>query len=339
MRFCECYLDRIDTLDQQIHAFLHVDRGGVLQMADAIDHRRETGQPVGALAGLPVAIKDVICCRGNVTSCASRMLEDYVSPYDATVVAKLKEADAIIIGKTNLDEFAMGSSTENSAVFPTCNPWNTAKVPGGSSGGSAAAVAARFTPLALGTDTGGSVRQPASFCGAVGLKPTYGRISRYGLVAFASSLDQIGPVAQTVEDVALLLQATAGHDDRDSTSAPVTVPAFANKIRQPLAGFRLGRVPEHFDDGLDADVASATREAMSVYQSLGATIVDVSMPHARYGIATYYIIAPCEASSNLARYDGMHYGRRADGDQTAAEREAPSANGDSPLVLRLPSVS
>jgi aspartyl-tRNA(Asn)/glutamyl-tRNA(Gln) amidotransferase subunit A len=269
------------------------------------------------------------------------MLQSFIPPYDATVVARLQAADAVLLGKTNLDEFAMGGSTESSALGTTRNPWDLDRVPGGSSGGAAACVAARMAPLSVGTDTGGSIRQPAAFCNVVGLKPTYGRVSRYGLVAFASSLDQIGPLAASVEDTALLLQALAGDDPLDATTAPVAVPAYGETVRQPLKGLRLGLIQEHFAEGLDAEVAEVVQAAVDVFTSLGAQIVDVSLPHSRYGIATYYILAPCEASSNLARYDGVHYGHRCDLSQMMAElsreRQASAAGQpppdiDTPLV-------
>jgi aspartyl-tRNA(Asn)/glutamyl-tRNA(Gln) amidotransferase subunit A len=240
------------------------------------------------------------------------MLENFVPPYDATVVAKLKAADAILIGKTNMDEFAMGGTTENSAFHPTRNPWDVSRTPGGSSGGAAACIAARMAPLSLGTDTGGSIRQPASFCGVAGMKPTYGRVSRFGLVAFASSLDQVGPFARSVEDIALVFDVIAGHDPRDSTSANQPAPRTLSEIRQPLTGLRIGLAREHFAAGLDSDVERSVREAVRIYESLGAAVKEVSLPHGKYGVSTYYILAPCEASSNLARYDGVHYGYRTD---------------------------
>ena len=272
------------------------------------------------------------------------MLEHFVPPYDATVIAKLKAADAVLIGKTNMDEFAMGGSTENSAFQKTANPWDTTRIPGGSSGGAAACLAAGMAPLSIGSDTGGSIRQPAGLCGVTGLKPTYGRVSRYGLVAFASSLDQIGPLARTAEDVALLLEVMAGHDPLDSTSVDRPVPKYRETVKQPLKNLRLGLVREHFAAGLDREVEAAVREAVKVYESLGATVEDISLPHGKYGVATYYIIAPCEASSNLARYDGVHYGHRADEKKLvaalAAERAALEKAGrreaaeaiDNPLV-------
>ncbi|MDX1947379.1 MAG: Asp-tRNA(Asn)/Glu-tRNA(Gln) amidotransferase subunit GatA [Pirellulaceae bacterium] len=306
------YAEQICKLDGEIRAFLHVDIDAALARAKEIDARRAAGQPVGKLAGLPVAIKDVICTKGVRTTCGSKMLEKFVPPYDATVVEKLHAADAVLIGKTNMDEFAMGGSTENSAYFKTTNPWDTTRVPGGSSGGAAACLAAGMAPLSIGTDTGGSIRQPAAFCGVTGLKPTYGRVSRYGLVAFASSLDQIGPMGCSAEDCALLLEVLAGHDPRDSTSANLATPEYTKTVNQPLAGLKLGLVREHFGPGLNGEIDAAVREVVKVYQSLGATVKDISLPYSKYGIATYYIIAPSEASSNLARYDGVHYGYRTD---------------------------
>ncbi|MBN2216769.1 MAG: Asp-tRNA(Asn)/Glu-tRNA(Gln) amidotransferase subunit GatA [Pirellulales bacterium] len=317
----QAFLDRIDKVDTTIRAFLRVDRDGALAQAEAIDARRQAGKPVGPLAGLPVAIKDVLCTAGEPTTCASRMLEHFRPPYDATVVARLRAADAVLLGKTNMDEFAMGGSNENSAFGPVRNPWDTDRIPGGSSGGSAAAVAARMAPLALGSDTGGSIRCPAALCGVTGLKPTYGRVSRYGLVAFASSLDQVGPMTRSAEDAALLLSVVAGHDPADSTSVNRPVPDYAKAIKQPLSGLRIGLAREHFGEGLDAEVERAVREAIRVYESFGATVREISLPHSKYAVATYYIIAPCEASSNLARYDGAHYGYRTDEKSMLAELE------------------
>ncbi len=322
------YLDRIERHDGRVKAFLRVDPAAALAQADEIDRRRKAGKPLGALAGLPVAVKDVLCTQGEPTTCASRMLQHFCPPYDATAVAKLKAADAVLIGRTNMDEFAMGGSNENSAFFPTHNPWDLSRIPGGSSGGSAAAVAARMAPLALGTDTGGSIRCPAGLCGISGLKPTYGRVSRYGLVAFASSLDQIGPMGQTAEDCALLLEVLAGHDPKDSTSVDLPVPRYTETVGQPLTGLRLGLVREHFGEGLDAEVEQAVREAVRVYQSLGASVKELSLPHGKYAVATYYIIAPCEASSNLARYDGVHYGYRGQG--PGFRGQGPGAGGQGP---------
>jgi aspartyl-tRNA(Asn)/glutamyl-tRNA(Gln) amidotransferase subunit A len=333
------YAERICAQDGKIKAFLHLDIDAALARAREIDARRTAGQPVGKLGGLPVAIKDVICTKGVKTTCGSRMLENFVPPYDAGVVERLKAADAILIGKTNMDEFAMGGSTENSAYFKTANPWDTTRVPGGSSGGAAACLAAGMTPLSIGTDTGGSIRQPAAFCGVTGLKPTYGRVSRYGLVAFASSLDQIGPLGHSAEDCALLLEVLAGHDRRDSTSADVPVPEYNKSVNEPLQGLKLGLVREHFGPGLDGEIDAAVREAVRVYQSLGASVRELSMPHSRYGIATYYIIAPSEASSNLARYDGVHYGYRTDEkamlERLAAEQKSLEAAGDAAKLAQL----
>ncbi len=316
------FLDQIERHDAEVGAFLRVDSQAALRQAAEIDQKRRRGEPVGRLGGLPVAVKDVLCTRGEPTTCASRMLEHFRPPYDATVVAALKSADAVLIGKTNMDEFAMGGSTENSAFQLTRNPWDLERIPGGSSGGSAACVAASMAPLAVGSDTGGSIRQPAGLCGITGMKPTYGRVSRYGLVAFASSLDQVGPLARTAEDAALLLEVLAGYDPRDSTSINRPVPPYTQTVRQPLEGLRIGLVREHFGEGLDPEVEQAVREAVGVYESLGAAVRELSMPHSKYAVATYYLIAPSEASSNLARYDGAHYGHRTDEKAMLAELDA-----------------
>jgi aspartyl-tRNA(Asn)/glutamyl-tRNA(Gln) amidotransferase subunit A len=315
----QAYLDRIAAVDERVGAFLRVDAEGALRRAAEIDARRTKRQAVGPLGGLPVAVKDLLCERGALTTCGSRMLASFRPPYDATVIAKLRDAGAVLIGRTNMDEFAMGGSTENSAFQPTRNPWDLERTPGGSSGGSAAAVAAGMAPLAIGSDTGGSIRQPAGLCGVVGMKPTYGRVSRYGLVAFASSLDQIGPFGNSVADVALLLEAIAGHDALDSTSLDVSVPPFSQTVNQPLKDLRIGWVREHFGPGLDGEVEAAVRAALDVYKSLGATLHEISLPHSKYGVAVYYVIAPSEASSNLARYDGVHYGYRTDEKEMLAE--------------------
>ena len=307
----DAFLTAIRDREPGVKAFVHVDEAAARRQAEAVDAKRTAGQPLGPLAGVPVAVKDVLCTNGVPTTCSSRMLRNFVPPYDAHVVERLKAADAVLIGKTNLDEFAMGSSTENSAVQVTRNPWDTTRTPGGSSGGSAAAVAAGMAPLSLGTDTGGSVRQPAALCGVVGMKPTYGRASRYGLIAFASSLDQVGPFARNVGDAALLLEAVAGHDGRDSTSVDRPVPAYTRTVNDPMAGLRVGVPKEFFDAGLDAEVEASVRAALKEYESLGAKLVDVTLPHAAtYAVAVYYIVATAEASSNLARYDGMHFGHR-----------------------------
>ena len=308
----QAYLDEISADGETIGAFLTVNSEGALAVATEVDRKRSRGEPLGRLAGLPVAVKDNICTKGLATTCASRMLENFVPPYDAHVTTQLLNADAVIISKANLDEFAMGSSTENSALKVTRNPWDTDCTPGGSSGGSAAAVAARLAPLGVGSDTGGSIRQPASFCGVVGLKPTYGRVSRYGLIAFASSLDQIGPFATDVTGAALLLETLAGHDNRDSTSVDRPVPNYSATLEQPLTGLRVGVVSEFFGEGIDADVDTSVKAAIDVYRSLGAEVSEVSLPHTKYAVATYYLIACSEASSNLARYDGVHYGHRAE---------------------------
>ncbi len=329
---CQAFLDRTDSCDDRVGAYLSVDREQVLSDAAAIDRRRADGQRLGLLSGLPVAVKDLLCTRGQVTSCGSRMLASFVPPYDATVISRLRAADGVVLGKTNLDEFAMGGSTETSALGTTRNPWDLERVPGGSSGGSAAAVAARLAPLALGTDTGGSIRQPAAFCGVTGLKPTYGRVSRFGLVAFASSLDQIGPMANSIEGCALLLEAIAGHDPRDATSAQVAMPAISQSINEPLAGLRLGVIRDHFTEGLEPQVATTVRDAIEVFRSLGAEVIDVSMPHSAYGIATYYILAPSEASSNLARYDGAHYGYRCDVASMTEELAAEYASAEDEIT-------
>ena len=322
------FLDRIEATNGTINAFLTVDREGALVRAADIDARRKAGKPLGALAGLPVALKDVLCTNDMPTTCASKMLKGFRPPYDADVVARLRRADAVFVGKTNMDEFAMGGSNENSAFGPVRNPWDLSRAPGGSSGGSAACVAADMAPVAIGSDTGGSIRQPAGLCGITGLKPTYGRVSRRGLVAFASSLDQIGPMARSAADCALIMETIAGHDPGDSTSLAVDVPRYTDLLDKPLAGVRIGRVPEHYAEGLDPEVAKGVEEAFAVLKAAGATVHDVQLPHAKYGIPTYYLIAPCEASSNLARYDGAHYGHRAEPGGHAAK----AGGFESPLV-------
>lgn len=306
---------RIEALDGRLHAFLNLRKDAALAEAEAIDRRRAAGEKLGRLAGIPVAIKDNLCTNdGLPTTCGSRMLENFHAPYDAHVVERLRKAGAIIVGKCNLDEFAMGSSTENSAFGPTRNPWKLDCVPGGSSGGSAAAVAAGMVPLSLGSDTGGSIRQPGSLCGVVGLKPTYGRVSRYGLIAFASSLDQIGPFARTIDDAALMLEVISGRDVRDSTSLDRPVPDYAASLESvDFKGLRIGLPNEFFGEGLDPEVEQIIRTALKVYQDAGAELVEVSLPHSKYALETYYIVATAECSSNLARYDGVHYGHRSEG--------------------------
>jgi aspartyl-tRNA(Asn)/glutamyl-tRNA(Gln) amidotransferase subunit A len=307
----QAYLQSIRDRDSRIQAYLHVADEASLDRAREIDARRRNGRPVGLLAGLPVAVKDVFCTADQPTTCGSKILKGFRPPYDAHVVWRLKDADAVLIGKTNMDEFAMGSSTENSAFQPTRNPWDLNRIPGGSSGGSAAAVAAGEAPLAIGTDTGGSIRQPASLCGIVGLKPTYGRVSRFGLVAFASSLDQAGPFGRSVADVALLLEVIAGHDPRDSTCATDSVPPYSKSLEQPIKPLTIGVAKEYFSEGLDPEVDQAVRDAVGVLKEIGGTVKGVSLPHSPFAVATYYLVATAEASSNLARYDGVHYGCRA----------------------------
>lgn len=304
------YFERIESIDPLLSSFLTLMKDEALKEAQLYDDGRKD-LAASPLAGIPLGIKDVICTKGFRTTCGSRILENFIPPYDGTVAERIYKAGAILLGKNNMDEFAMGSSTENSGFTPTHNPWDTERVPGGSSGGSAAAVAADLCAASLGTDTGGSIRQPASFCGVVGLKPTYGRVSRFGLVAFASSLDQIGPITKDVEDAALLLQEIAGYDPKDSTSVNLPVPDYRGALRQSIKGLQLGIPKEYFIDGIEPDVAASVQKAIETLKQLGAEIVEVSLPHTDYGVAAYYIIAPAEASSNLARYDGVKYGLRA----------------------------
>ena len=301
---------RIDAVEDKIRAYVTLTREEAYAMADAA---AKTGGPAKPLSGIPIAIKDNMCTKGIPTTCSSRILKDFVPPYESTVTSKLIGNGYVLPGKTNLDEFAMGSSTENSAFHTTRNPWDTERIPGGSSGGSAAAVAADECIAALGSDTGGSIRQPASLCGVVGMKPTYGRVSRYGLVAFASSLDQIGPITKNVRDCAILMNIISGRDPRDSTSAPVDVPDFTAAVGRDIKGLKIGIPKEYFIEGMDAEVDRAVKESVRVLESLGAVPVDVSLPHTGYAVATYYVLATSEASSNLARYDGVKYGFRAEG--------------------------
>ncbi|HZA51720.1 MAG TPA: Asp-tRNA(Asn)/Glu-tRNA(Gln) amidotransferase subunit GatA [Myxococcaceae bacterium] len=304
-------LARIQKVDPKVRAFLRIDEKGALEQAESADSRRRARDPASRLDGVPIALKDIFCTRGVETTCGSRILKGYVPPYDANVVIRLKMAGMPILGKVNQDEFAMGSSTEASAFHPTYNPWDLTRTPGGSSGGSAAAVAAREAPSALGTDTGGSIRQPASLTNVVGLKPTYGRVSRYGVIAFASSLDQVGPITRTVPDCAALLQIIAGHDPNDSTSARIEAPDYSADLEGGVEGMKLGLPREYFVDGMDSEVRAAVEAAAREYEKLGARVVNISLPHTRYALATYYLIAPAEASSNLARYDGVRFGHRA----------------------------
>ncbi|MFP4222267.1 MAG: Asp-tRNA(Asn)/Glu-tRNA(Gln) amidotransferase subunit GatA [Phormidium sp.] len=331
-------LDRIEALEPQLHSFLHVTAEAAIARARRVDAKIAAGESIGLLEGIPIAIKDNLCMRGVPTTCGSRILENYIPPYNATVIEKLEAAGAVLLGKTNLDEFAMGSSTENSAYQVTANPWDTARVPGGSSGGSAAAVAADEAVVALGSDTGGSIRQPASFCGVVGMKPTYGLVSRYGLVAYASSLDQIGPFGRTVEDAATLLEAIAGYDPRDSTSLKVEIPHYSRAVKpnlKPKGRLRVGIIQETFGKGLDPEVETAVKAAIEVLQELGTEISVISCPTFSYGLPTYYIIAPSEASANLARYDGVKYGLRVEeADNLLEMYEKTRAQGFGPEVKR-----
>lgn len=306
----DAFLARIEEVESRVQSFVTVTDEDARIRADELDARLARGEDIGPLGGVPVALKDLLCTRGVRTTCSSKMLANFVPPYDAHVVERLRIDGAVTIGKANMDEFAMGSSTENSAFFPTKNPWDLTRVPGGSSGGSTAAVAALEAPLSLGSDTGGSIRQPAAYCGNVGLKPTYGLVSRYGLIAFASSLDQIGPIANDVRDCALLLQTIAGHDARDTTSINQPVPEYSKSLTGDVKGLRIGVASEFFAQGVEGYVVDAVKTAIAKYEALGAEIVEVSMPSVEYSLATYYIIAPSEASSNLARYDGVQYGLR-----------------------------
>ncbi len=318
----QAHLERIVDVDDRVHAFLHVDAQGALEAADAVDRARAAGDALGPLAGVPIAVKDVLATRGMPTTCGSRILEGWQPPYDATVVERLRGAGMVILGKTNMDEFAMGSSTEHSAYGPTHNPWDLTRIPGGSGGGSAAAVASFESPLAIGTDTGGSIRQPAAVTGTVGVKPTYGGVSRYGLVALASSLDQAGPCTRTVMDAALLHSVIGGHDPRDSTSIPEPLPdVVAAAQRADVRGMRVGLVRELSGEGYQAGVLQRFTEAVAILEDLGAEVVEVSCPHFDYALGAYYLILPSECSSNLARFDGMRYGLRAgdNGDRSVEE--------------------
>jgi aspartyl-tRNA(Asn)/glutamyl-tRNA(Gln) amidotransferase subunit A len=306
VQVAEAHLARIEAVDEKVHAFLHVDREGALAQARAVDEKRERGEKLGPLAGVPLALKDIFTTEGVPTTVGSKILEGWIPPYDATLTKRLKAADVVILGKTNMDEFAMGSSTENSAYGPTGNPWDLTKIPGGSGGGSSAALASFQAPLAIGTDTGGSIRQPAAVTGTVGVKPTYGAVSRYGMVAFSSSLDQGGPCARTVLDAALLHEVIAGHDSRDSTSIDAPVPPVVEAARHgDVAGLRIDVVTEFSGDGYQPGVMTRFNEAVELLESLGAKVTEVSCPHFRYALPAYYLIAPSECSSNLARFDAM----------------------------------
>lgn len=328
------YLERLAQLEPQLKSFITVTEELALQQARAVDARIRAGEEIGPLAGIPLAVKDNLCTQGIRTTCASRMLEGFIPPYESTVTARLAAAGMVTVGKTNLDEFAMGSSTENSAFQRTANPWDLTRVPGGSSGGSAAAVAADQAVVALGSDTGGSIRQPAAFCGVVGLKPTYGLVSRYGLVAFASSLDQVGPFGRTVEDVALLLQGIAGHDPMDSTSLKVRIPDYSQALIPDIKGFKIGVIRDLLGEGCGEETRAAVQAAIQHLQELGAEILEIDCPSFRYGLATYYIIAPSEASANLARYDGVKYGLREPADSLLSMYGKTRAHGFGPEVKR-----
>jgi len=315
----ELVVKRIENTDDEVDALLNSRPEQALALADEIDAKRAKGEKLGPLAGLPIAVKDLLCEKDIECTCASKILKGYFPPYNATVIEKLKNAGAIIVGRLNMDEFAMGSSTENSAFKQTKNPWDIERIPGGSSGGSAASVAARQFPLTIGTDTGGSIRQPAGLCGVTGLKPTYGRVSRYGLVAYASSLDQIGPLTLNAEDAAIAMNVIAGHDLKDSTSADIPVPDYSADLGEEIKGMKIGVPKEYFKTGIDAEVNSSVKNALNQLQNIGAEVVEISLPHTDYAIATYYIVATAEASSNLARYDGIHYGARANDTSSLAD--------------------
>lgn len=312
LELTQAVLARIDEVEGDVQAYLTITREEALAQAKAVDEKIAKGEEIAFLEGIPGAIKDNICTKGIKTTCASKILQKFVPPYDATVIQKLEAQNPVVLGKTNLDEFAMGGSTENSAYHPTCNPWNIDCVPGGSSGGSAAAVAAGTAVWALGSDTGGSIRQPASFCGVVGMKPTYGRVSRYGLVAYASSLDQIGPITKDVTDCAHILNIIAGRDEMDSTSLDVQVPDFTKALVQDVKGLKIGLPKEYFVKGMDPEVEAAVKNGVKELEKLGAEVVEISLPNTDYAISTYYLIAPAEAATNLARYDGVSYGERAE---------------------------
>lgn len=311
----EHYLGRIEQHDPALNSYITVTKDMALAQAEKADNAMQTGELKGALVGIPYALKDLYCAKDTRTTCASKMLANFTAPYDATVHEKLQNAGGVLLGKNNMDEFAMGSSNENSAYGNVQNPWDVRKVPGGSSGGGAACVAARLAPFALGSDTGGSIRQPASFTGITGLKPTYGRVSRYGMIAFASSLDQCGPMTQTAEDAAIVMNAIAGFDERDSTSAEQATPDYTADLEKPLQGLRIGLPTAFFGDGLDQGVASSIDAAIEQYKKLGATVKDIDLPHANLAVAAYYVIAPAECSSNLSRFDGVRYGHRCENPQ------------------------
>ncbi len=313
VEIARAFTQRIEAVEDSVQAYNLLTGERAMAQAEAIDAKLARGESIGALAGIPMALKDNMCTEGIPTTCSSKMLQNFVPPYNATVVERLAEAGSVVLGKLNMDEFAMGSSTENSAFKQTCNPWDLARVPGGSSGGAVASVAADEAVFSLGSDTGGSIRQPAAFCGVVGLKPTYGYVSRYGLIAFASSLDQIGPITKDVTDCALVMNTIAGHDPKDSTSAPVDTPDFTKYLVNDIKGLRVGIPQEYFGSGLEPEVAAVIKAAIAKLEELGAIVDECSMPHTEYAMPTYYLIAPAECSSNLARYDGVSYGYRTEG--------------------------
>jgi aspartyl-tRNA(Asn)/glutamyl-tRNA(Gln) amidotransferase subunit A len=325
---------RIEEVDCKIKAFMTLTRDQAIAAAAVVDAKRLNGEEVAPLAGIPMALKDNLCTKGILTTCSSRILHNFVPPYDAAVVELLRHAGAIMVGKTNMDEFAMGSSTENSGFFTTRNPWDTERVPGGSSGGSAVAVAAGEALFSLGSDTGGSIRQPAAFCGVVGMKPTYGRVSRYGLVAFASSLDQIGPLTMDIKDCALVMNIIATHDKRDTTSADVVTPDYTTCLDGIVKGMKIGVPKEYFTEGINLAISDSVRKAIDVLVSLGAVADEISLPHTEYGIPAYYLIAPAEASSNLARYDGVQYGLRVEADNVIDMYKKTRSQGFGPEVKR-----
>ena len=328
------FLQRIKTLDGKLNSFITVTEEQALAQARHADEQRRAGQ-AGALTGLPMVHKDIFCTDGVKTTCGSKMLDNFIAPYDATVVAKCKAAGMVMLGKTNMDEFAMGSSNETSYYGPVRNPWNLQTVPGGSSGGSAASVAARLTPVATGTDTGGSIRQPAALCGITGLKPTYGRVSRYGMIAFASSLDQAGPMTQTAEDAALMLNAMAGFDERDSTSVQKEVPDYAKNLKDSIKGLKIGLPKEYFGEGMDSEVIKVIDAAIKQYQELGAEVVEISLPNSALAVPTYYVVAPAECSSNLSRFDGVRFGYRCKDPQNLQDLyERSRGEGFGPEVKR-----
>jgi len=330
----EAVLGRIDAVEDKVQSYVNQTRELALAKARQVDEKIKNGETISPLAGIPGAIKDNMCTKGIKTTCSSKILENFVAPYDATVIEKLAAQDMVMVGKTNLDEFAMGGSTENSGFFTSHNPWDLERVPGGSSGGSAAAVAAGETIWSLGSDTGGSIRQPAAYCGTVGMKPTYGRVSRYGLVAFASSLDQIGPIVRDVTDCALVMNAISGYDKKDSTSINAAVPDYTQSLKADVKGLKIGLPKEYFVRGMDPQVEKAVHKAVEQLVALGAEYQEVSMPHTEYGLSAYYLIAPAEASSNLARYDGVGYGMREEGDDIIAMYKKTRSKGFGAEVKR-----